>query len=72
MMAMVGTFAMQAIPPGMHVAQWIAFAFAALCCGIVGWPLSRILSRHLLYWEPLDPANQRRAELRKLREDDEQ
>jgi hypothetical protein len=71
LMALVGTFAMQAVPPGLHLAQWLAFAFAALCCGVVGWPLSRLLSRHLLYWEPLDPAGLRRAELRRLREDDD-
>jgi hypothetical protein len=71
LMAMVGMFAVQSLPAGLHVAQWLAFAFAALCCAVVGWPLSRILSRHLLNWEPLDPAGLRRAELRRLKEDDE-
>ena len=71
LMAMVGTFAMQAIPPGLHVMQWAAFAFAAVCCAIVGWPLSRTLSRHLVYWEPRDPAELRRVQIRRLREDDE-
>ena len=65
LMAMVGTFAMQSIPPGLHVAQWLAFAFAALCCAVVGWPLSRTLSRHLVYWEPRDPAKLRRVQLRR-------
>jgi hypothetical protein len=70
-MAMVGTFAMQAVPPAFHLAEWIVYGFAAICCAIVGWPLSRVLSRHLVYWEPVDPAKQRRAQVRRLREDDE-
>ena len=71
LMAMTGTFAVQAIPPGLHIAHWVAFAFAAACCAIVGWPLSRVLSRYLVYWEPVDPVRQRQSRLRRLREDDE-
>ena len=71
LMAMVATFAFEAIPPGFNVAHSLALGFAAICCGIVGWPLSRALSRHLIFWEPRDPGELRRVELRRLREDDE-
>ena len=71
LMAMVGTFAMQAVPPGLHLGQWLVFVFAALCCAVVGWPLSRVLSRHLVYWEPVEPGALRRAQLRRMREEDE-
>ena len=71
LMAMVATFAFEAIPPGLHLAQSVALAFTALCCCIVGWPLSRALSKHLIFWEPRDPDQLRRVELRRLREDDE-
>lgn len=77
LMAMVATFAFQAPPPGMELGYWPLFVFAALCCAIVGWPLSRALSRHLLCWEPFDPRaprdprNLRQARLRRLHEDDE-
>lgn len=53
-MAMVATFAVEVLPPGSSVGQWGALTFATMCCAIVGWPLSRALSRHLLYWEPRD------------------
>ena len=71
LMAIVGTIAIQALPSGLQGVHWVAFPFAALCCGIVGWPLSRALSRHLVYWEPRDPSAQRLSRLRRLREDDE-
>ena len=71
LMAMVATFAMEALPPGLGIEQWGALTFAAICCVIVGWPLSRMLSRHLVYWEPRDPGALRQARLRRLREDDE-
>ena len=70
-MAMVGTLAMEALPAVWQVGQTGAVLFAAVCCGIVGYPLSRALSRHLVYWEPLDPVALRQANLRRLREDDE-
>jgi hypothetical protein len=70
-MAIIATFAHEALPPGLGFGQWAALAFVAICCVIVGWPLSRTLSRHLLYWEPRDPAALRQARLRRLREDDE-
>jgi hypothetical protein len=53
------------------VGQTGSLLFAALCCAIVGYPLSRELSRHLVYWEPLDPVALRQANLRRMREDDE-
>ena len=71
LMAMIGTFAMEAIPPGLNLSHWASLAFAAACCCIVGWPLSRALSRHLIFWEPRDPKQLREVELRRLREDDE-
>ena len=71
LMAMVATFAFEAIPPGWNVEQAFALGFTALCCCIVGWPLSRALSKHLIFWEPRDPGQLRRVELRRLREDDE-
>jgi hypothetical protein len=71
LMAIIGTFAVEALPPGLHAPQWAALAFAILCCAIVGWPLSRTLSRHLVFWEPRDPVALRQARLRRLREDDE-
>ena len=70
-MAMIATFSLEALPPGLDIGQWGALTFAAVCCVIVGWPLSRTLSRHLLYWEPRDPRRLRQARLRRLREDDE-
>ena len=71
LMAMVSTFAFEAIPPGLNVTQSMAVGFAAICCCIVGWPLSRALSKHLIFWEPRDPGQLRRVELQRLREDDE-
>src|SRR5207253_4019674 len=71
LMAMIGTFAMEAIPPGLQIAQWGALAFAAVCCAIVGWPLSRVLSRHLVCWEPCNPRSLKQTRVRRLREDDE-
>lgn len=72
LLAMVATFAIEAIPHSLIVPQWGALGFAALCCGIVGWPLSRTLSRHLVCWEPRDPTKARRhAQLRRLRDEEE-
>jgi hypothetical protein len=70
-MAMVGTLAMEALPQAWHISQTGTFLFAAVCCAIVGYPLSRTLSLHLVYWQPLDPVALRQANLRRLREDDE-
>jgi hypothetical protein len=44
--------------------------FATACCAIVAWPLSRTLSRHLVFWEARDPHTSRRARLRRLRNDE--
>ena len=71
LMAIIATFAVEAIPPSFNLSEWAALAFAAVCSCIVGWPLSRALSRHLVFWEPRDPGQLRRVELRRLREDDE-
>lgn len=71
LLAMVGTFAYEAVPPALNIPEGITLAFACVCCAIVGWPLSRTLSRHLVFWEPRDPQALRRAQLRRLRNDDE-
>jgi len=71
LMAITATFALEAIPPGLQLSQSSAIGFAAVCCAIVGWPLSRALSRHVLYWEPREPEILRQVRLRRLREDDE-
>ena len=74
LMAMIATFALEAVPPGLDLGHWATIALAAVCCAIVGWPLSRSLSRHLLHWEPRDPRDPgalRQARLRRIREDDE-
>ncbi len=71
LMAMIATFAWEALPAPWGIPQPAAIAFTALCCVIVGWPLSRTLSRHLLYWEPREPRALRTSRLRRLREDDE-
>jgi hypothetical protein len=74
LLAMVATFAFEAIPPAWGVAQPVAILFAGICCGIIGWPLSRALSRRLLYWEPRnprDPRALRQARLRQLQDEDE-
>jgi hypothetical protein len=71
LMAMVGTFAMEALPAAWGIGQTGGLLFAAACCVIVGYPLSRTLSRHLVYWEPVDPAALRQARLRRAREDEE-
>jgi len=75
LMAMVATFAVEALPPGLGLSQWMTLAFAALCCAIVGWPLSRTLSRHLVSWAPRDPRHPgalREAHLRRIKDEEEQ
>jgi hypothetical protein len=74
LMAMVATFASEALPPALHALQWVTMGFVALCCIVVGYPLSRTLSKHLLYWEPRnprDPRGLRQAQLRRVRDEDE-
>lgn len=71
LMAIVGTFAAQAIPAGLNVGEWTAAAFATVCCAVVGWPTSRVLSRYLVYWEPRDPDARRRLRVTPLQKDDE-
>lgn len=52
LMAMFGVFAIGALPASLNLPHWVALLFAGACCAVVGWPLSRYLSRHLLLWEP--------------------
>ena len=71
LMAMIATFALEALPPGFGLAHWITIAFAAVCCAIVGWPLSRALSRHLVYWEPRNPGDPRVLRQARVRRNNE-
>ena len=73
LMAMVAAFAFEAMPLELQALQGLTVTFAAICCAIVGWPLSRALSRHLLYWEPRNPRGPRalrQAQLHRLRDKD--
>ena len=71
LMAMLFTLAMEALPRAWQIGHTGTFLFAAVCCVIIGYPLSRMLSRRLVYGDPLDPVALRQAALRRLREDDE-
>jgi hypothetical protein len=71
LMAITATFAIEALPAGLPIGHAGALAFAAACCAIIGWPLSRALSRHLVFWEPLDPGELRLTRVRRIREEDE-
>ena len=71
LMAMLATLAWEALPAAWGIPQPVAATYTAICCAIVGWPLSRALSRHLLYWEPREPGALRAARIRRLPEEDE-
>ena len=71
LLAMVGVLAVEAIPVTWGIPHPVAVGFAAVCCLVVGWPLSRTLSRHLLFWEPREPGALQQAQLRRMREDEE-
>ncbi|HYH40595.1 MAG TPA: hypothetical protein VD867_01320 [Burkholderiales bacterium] len=71
LMLITGTLAFDAVTLAWAVPQPGALAFAVACAAIVGWPLSRGLSRRLLYWEPREPAALQRARVRRLREVEE-
>lgn len=58
LMALVATFAFEAVPRDLGIPQPGMLLFAAACCAVVGWPLSRTLSRHLLQWEARAPRTQ--------------
>jgi hypothetical protein len=53
-MAIVAAFAYDAFPNDVTLPQWACIAFAMLCCAVIGWPLSRYLSRYLVAWEARD------------------
>ena len=69
LMLITGTIAFDALTAALAAPHAVAAAFAMICCAIIGWPLSRGLSRHLLYWEPRDPARLQRVRIR--RQDEE-
>lgn len=71
LMAIIGTFAAQAIPPALNAGPWTAAAFATACCAIVGWPSSRVLSRYLVGWEARDPDARKGLPVLPLQRDDE-
>lgn len=55
-MALIGAMAFDAFPRDLTTPSWMRLLFAALCCIVTGWPLSRYLSRHLVSWEPCSQA----------------
>lgn len=71
LMATIAALAWQALPSGWGVAQFATLVFTAVCCAIVGWPLSRTLTRYILYWEPRDSRGLPPPRLRRLRQDDD-
>lgn len=50
-MALIAALAYEAFPAIAQVPTWSCIVFACVCCVIIGWPLSRYLSRHLVAWE---------------------
>lgn len=54
LMAIIAAFAYEAFPKGLTLPSWTCIAFATLCCAVIGWPLSRYLSRYLVAWEARD------------------
>ena len=71
LMLITGTIAFDNLIAAWALSPALAVAIAVMCCAIIGWPLSRGLSKHLLYWEPREPSALQRAKLRRLREDEE-
>ncbi|HSQ04802.1 MAG TPA: hypothetical protein VLN59_12245 [Burkholderiales bacterium] len=55
LMALCAAMAFDALPRDLSAAFWVRLLFAGLCCAIVGWPLSRYLSRYLVSWESREP-----------------
>jgi hypothetical protein len=53
LMAFVAALAYDAI--SRLTGAWSSIAFASVCCAIIGWPLSRYLSRYLVCWEARRP-----------------
>lgn len=55
LMAFVAALAYDALSRLAAVPVWAGVAFASACCAIIGWPLSRCLSRYLVCWEASAP-----------------
>ncbi len=51
LMAFVAALAYDALSKVAGVPFWAGISFASVCCAIIGWPLSRYLSRYLVCWE---------------------
>jgi hypothetical protein len=51
LMAMIAALAYDSLPRAYGLSLWSSIAFVCACCAIVGWPLSRFLSRYLVAWE---------------------
>jgi hypothetical protein len=56
LMAMIAALAYDSLPRAFDLPLWPRVAFACMCCAVVGWPLSRFLSRHLVAWEMRAPS----------------
>jgi hypothetical protein len=54
-MAFVAALAYDALSHLTGASAWTGIAFASTCCAIIGWPLSRCLSRYLVCWEAREP-----------------
>jgi hypothetical protein len=54
-MAFVAALAYDAFSRLTATPAWAGIAFASACCLIIGWPLSRYLSRYLVCWEAREP-----------------
>jgi hypothetical protein len=54
-MAFVAALAYDALSRLTAASAWTGIVFASACCAIIGWPLSRCLSRYLVCWEARKP-----------------
>ncbi len=55
LMALIAAFAYDALSHTGSVPLWARIVFAGGCCAVIGWPLSRCLSRYLVCWEARGP-----------------
>jgi hypothetical protein len=55
LMALVAALAYDTVSHGGAMPVWARIAFAGGCCAVIGWPLSRCLSRYLVSWEARGP-----------------
>lgn len=55
LMACIAALAYDALTRMTTVPVWAGIVFAAACCLVIGWPVSRCLSRYLVCWEARHP-----------------